>query len=118
VKGDVLQRIGWILAVMLAFGWLASEIPLQNASSDDESRVQTSWRRTVDGWENASQWTFYYNTHQPVFHPLYFGLMQCAAVAWIAISSYLIKLVVGSNANQFPHETKNTSLIDSNPNTA
>jgi hypothetical protein len=118
VKGDAVQRIGWILAILLAFGWLASEIPLQNASSDDQSSVQTCWRRTVDGWENTSQWTFYYNTHRPALHPFYFGLMQCAAVAWIAISSYLIKLVVGSDADHLPHDAKKASLLDNNPNTA
>jgi hypothetical protein len=79
------QRIGWILAILLGFGWLASEIPLQNAASNDRPVVQTCWRRTVDGWENAAQWSFYSFSRQPAFHPFYVGLIQCTAAACIAI---------------------------------
>ncbi len=85
LKGNAVQRIGWILAVLLSLGWVASEIPLQNASSNDRPRVETAWRRTVDGWENASQWSFYSFTSRPALHPFYLGMMQCAAVAWIVL---------------------------------
>ena len=40
LKGNAVQRIGWILAVLLAIGWVASEIPLQKASSNDRPSVQ------------------------------------------------------------------------------
>jgi hypothetical protein len=116
MKGYAVQRIGWILAVLLALGWLASEIPLQNASSNDQSRVQTCWRRTVDGWENASQWTFYPISQRRVFHPVYFGMIQCAAVAWITISSCLIKFIARPKPNRLPHDKKNATLLESNPN--
>jgi hypothetical protein len=90
-KGHIVQRIGWILAVLMAIGWLASEIPLNNASSDDQPRVQTCWRRTIDGWENSSQWYFCLITRKPAFHPFYFSTILCASAAWIAVCSYLIK---------------------------
>jgi hypothetical protein len=117
MKGHAVQRIGWILAVLLALGWLACEIPLQNASSDDQPKVPTSWRRTVDGWENSSQWNFSSMSQRKVFHPFYFGMIQCAAVAWIAISSCLLKFLARPNPNRLPHDENNASLLENNPNT-
>jgi hypothetical protein len=115
VKGNAVQRIGWILAILLALGWLASEIPLQNAASNDQSRVQTSWRRTVDGWEDASQWTFYSIARRPAFHPFYLGMMQCVAVAWIVLSCYLGKNILMPNLNRLPHNKKKASLLETKP---
>jgi len=96
------QRIGWILAVLLSLGWVASEIPLQNASSNDRPRIETAWRRTVDGWENASQWSIYSFTSRPALHPFYLGMMQCAAVAWIMLSCYLVKFISRADSNCLP----------------
>jgi hypothetical protein len=111
LKGDAVQRIGWILAVLLALGWVASEIPLQNASSNDQPRVETSWRRTVDGWENSSQWTFYAFTPRPALHPFYFGMMQCTAVAWIVFFCYLAKNIFVPDSNRLPRDSSKASSL-------
>ena len=106
MKGNAVQRIGWILAVLLTLGWVASEIPVQNASSDDEPRVETAWRRTVDGWENASQWSFYSLTSRPALHPFCLGMMQCAAVAWIVFTCYLVKFVSRADTDRLARNNK------------
>jgi hypothetical protein len=106
LKGNAVQRIGWILAVLLTLGWVASEIPVQNASSNDRPRVETTWRRTVDGWENASQWSFYSFTSRPALHPFCLGMMQCAAVAWIVFSCYLVKFISRADSNRLPRNNK------------
>jgi hypothetical protein len=105
-KGFEVQRIGWILAIILALCWLASEIPLPTASSSDQPRVQTCWRRTADGWENASQWGFYTITHKPTFHPFYVSIIQCTAVVWIAASCCLFKHVSKPTSKNLQHSEK------------
>jgi len=112
------QRIGWILAILLALGWLASEIPLQDASSNDQPMVRTCWRRTVDGWENSSQWSFCQISHRPSFHPFYLGMMQCTAVACIVLACNLAKFISRPNLNALPYnDDKNVSLLQGNSNT-
>jgi hypothetical protein len=107
-KDNAVQRIGWILAILLTLGWVASEIPLQNAASNDRPTVETSWRRTVDGWENTSQWNFYSYTSRPALHPFYLSMMQCAAAAWIVFSCYLVKFVSRTDSNCLPRSDKKT----------
>ncbi|HEY4761335.1 MAG TPA: hypothetical protein VIH42_12200 [Thermoguttaceae bacterium] len=105
-----MQRIGWILAVMIAVAWLVSEIPSQSTSLTDQAMVQTSWRRTIDGWENCSQWFLTDTTRRPDFHPLLLVSLQCTAVTFVAFFSYLAnstfkhktKCRVGLNKNIFP----------------
>ncbi|MGA2796254.1 MAG: hypothetical protein ABSE63_01615 [Thermoguttaceae bacterium] len=101
-----MQRIGWIVAVLLTLGWVASEFPVQNACSNDRPRVETAWRRTVDGWEDASQWSFYSFTSRPVLHPFCLSVMQCAIVAWIVFSCYLVKFISGADSNRLPRNNK------------
>jgi len=100
------QRIGWILAVLLTLVWVASEIPVQDASSNDWPKVETAWRRTVDGWENASQWNFCTFTSRPALHPFCLGMMQCASVAWIVFSCYLVKFISRADSNRLPRNNK------------
>jgi len=106
LKGHAVQRIGWILAVLLTLGWVASEIPVQNASSNGRPKIETAWRRTVDGWENASQWNLYSFDSRPALHPLCIGMMQCAAVAWIVFSCYLVKSISRADSNRLPRNNK------------
>jgi hypothetical protein len=110
-EGQSVQRIGWILAVLLAMGWMASEIPVQNASSTDRPRADTDWRRTVDGWEKAGQWIYYSFTPRPALHPFYFGMMQCAVAAWIGVFCCFAKSVLASDSSRLP-ENKNKASPD------
>ena len=49
----VMQRIGWIVALLIAAGWVASEIPAN--PSDGHNAVASAWRRTSEGWQQHSQ---------------------------------------------------------------
>jgi hypothetical protein len=109
------QRIGWILAVIFALGWLASEIPVQNAVSNDQPKVQTCWRRTIDGWENSSQWSFYAFTSRPTFHPIYLSAVLCIAVAWIVLVGYLTKSPANNNQNSIAQNIIHDSAAGKKP---
>ncbi len=101
-----MQRIGWILAVLISLGWLASEIPLQSASTTDQMKVQTCWRRTVSGWENASQWSFEDTTPRPDFHPVLLVLMQCTFVALVVFSNLFTKSNLKAKAKCPPEKSE------------
>ena len=69
-------KIGWLLAILCAACWWASEVRLpgevQNVPAQDES----VWRRTVDGWEKANDWTFAIDNSPPALHPSVLGLLM------------------------------------------
>ena len=44
-----MKALGWVLAVLLAVGWLASEWTA--ADSPQPVAMETPWRRTANGWE-------------------------------------------------------------------
>ena len=48
-----MQRIGWIVALLIAAGWIASEIPA--GYSDGNAGAASTWRRTVQGWQHRNQ---------------------------------------------------------------
>lgn len=108
-----MQRIGWIIAVLIALGWLAYDFPLENAISDDLPKVQTCWRRTADGWENANQWTLFTTTPMTL-HPVYFAMMQFTGVSWIGLFCYLVKFDSKQNARQVAADEIDASLLESN----
>jgi hypothetical protein len=105
------QRIGWILAILLVAGWLASEIPLNKAASQEGSIVQTCWRRTVNGWENSSQWDFFKVTHRPEVHPLFLSLFQCTAATAIAAFSYMAMKTRTKNHASTDNPEKNSCRV-------
>lgn len=92
LKGIAVQRIGWIIAVIIVLVWWGTEVQIPNASSNDQSVVQTCWRRTVDGWENANRWHADPIPPKTFFHPVYFGLIQCSLAMWIGVFCYVAKL--------------------------
>jgi hypothetical protein len=83
-KGFSVQKVGWILLAMVVLGWVASEMPVENAKSSDRPVVRTCWRHTADGWEDANQWHTDVPGGRPDFHPILVVLLQIAAVAGVA----------------------------------
>jgi len=51
-------------------------------------RSETAWRRTRDGWERPSRWTFHRKSRPPALHPIVVGLLEMflASAALIAFS--------------------------------
>jgi hypothetical protein len=72
----VVQKIGWILAVLCGIGWLASEIPLPGDAPHSPAQEEIVWRRTVNGWEKANDWTFEIDQSSPALHPVVLGLLM------------------------------------------
>jgi hypothetical protein len=70
------QKIGWILAILCAAIWLASEMPLPGDVQSPPAGEETIWRRTVEGWEKVSDWNMAIDKSPPVIHPGVFGLLM------------------------------------------
>lgn len=79
-----MRWIGWLLLVLIAVTWVASEIPGWPSSDAQLS----SWRRTCDGWEQATRWMPRTELCQPTLHPIIVALLQMflAGAALVAFS--------------------------------
>ena len=103
--------IGWLLLILSGLGRLAGEVPAAETpagelragqphgrepatnvvAKDAEAsavRSETAWRRTRDGWERPSRWTFHRKSRPPALHPIVVGLLEMflASTALIAFS--------------------------------
>jgi hypothetical protein len=90
-KVKIVGRIGWIMTVLIALGWLAYDWPMQTTTAEAHTVVQSCWRRTASGWENTSQWHFYGGNRPVDFHPCYIGLALCFSGLWIGMSCYVVE---------------------------
>jgi hypothetical protein len=77
-KAILVQKIGWIVAILCAASWLASEIDLPGKVQNISDREEIVWRRTIDGWEKMTDWTFAAERTPPVLHPGIVGLLMAA----------------------------------------
>lgn len=70
-----MRRIGWFLVFLVGVGWLASQVRLTDpyAASGGEPHC---WRRTRDGWEQATWLAPETATGDPALHPSVVGLLQ------------------------------------------
>ena len=71
-----MQKIGWILAVLCAVCWVASDINLPGEAPAVPSQNELVWRRTADGWENVNDWTFAVEKSPPILHPGVMALLM------------------------------------------
>jgi hypothetical protein len=78
------QRIGWILLVLVVLGWVASELPSQPPATATPATV---WRRTRDGWEHQDR-VLTRPTHHPPLHPVVIATLEIllTATAMLAVS--------------------------------
>ena len=84
----LVQKIGWILAILCAGSWLASEIDLPGDVQNAPAREETAWRRTVDGWEKVNEWTFAIEKSPPLLHPGVMGLLMLTLSLTVGIAKY------------------------------
>ena len=75
-------------------GLLAAEIPLPEPphGSGQRSVVDDSddWRRTVDGWQRASEWNLVVKHEAPALHPAVVGSFQLLLVLTVALALDLV----------------------------
>ena len=70
----MVRRIGWMLLLLGAVGWMAAECPVRR--TPPSAGGQTEWRRTLDGWERASWLRAEVPVHRPALHPSVVGLLE------------------------------------------
>lgn len=80
-----MRWVGWLLLVLIAVTWVASEIPAWTSQSGAHP---SSWRRTCNGWEQAASWMPQRERYQPTLHPIIVALLQMllASAALVAFS--------------------------------
>ena len=62
-----MRRIVGLLLLLLAIGWLFSELP--TGMFGDEVNVSTAWRRTRDGWQRHCTLVVGHPAPPPQLHP-------------------------------------------------
>jgi hypothetical protein len=81
------QKIGWIIAVLCLFSWIASEIRLPADDSQAVAVVEEFvWRRTADGWEKIDEWTCESNNSPPLLHPGVMALFMITLVLGVGVA--------------------------------
>jgi hypothetical protein len=74
------RTVGWLVAILLAVGWLVSELPAVSSGQPDGQR--TPWRRTRDGWRYA-YWLGTPGAVEPAqFHPGLLALFEVSFSVW------------------------------------
>ena len=70
-----MRSIGWLVVLLLAAGWLASEIPLTDAPAVSQDGPD-GWRRTRFGWQQRTWSTPEAPVRRPALHPAVVGLLE------------------------------------------
>ena len=84
-----MRWIAWCLMFLIALGWLASEIPLPEATGAAAERLDC-WRRTQDGWQWAWWLTPHIPVRRPALHPAAVGLLE-ALVSIAALVAFPLR---------------------------
>jgi hypothetical protein len=84
-KAISVLKIGWVLAMLCAACWFASEVRLPNEVAPSSASEQMVWRRTADGWEKMDGWAYGIERTTPALHPGVFGLLMIAATLSVGI---------------------------------
>ncbi|MCR4414927.1 MAG: hypothetical protein NUV77_21115 [Thermoguttaceae bacterium] len=75
--GPYVRHAIWIVIVLVAGGWLATELPSGSTATTHEP----SWRRTRDGWERKERVVITPPVAPPTLHPVTVALFQVLAAA-------------------------------------
>ncbi|HUT90892.1 MAG TPA: hypothetical protein VMY37_15415 [Thermoguttaceae bacterium] len=70
-----MRRLGWLLVLLAAVGWLATEVRLPETPAAPD-RPLDSWRRTPDGWQRATWLAPQTPIRRPALHPVVVGLLE------------------------------------------
>lgn len=81
-------KIGWILAILCAVSWWASEVRLPGDLRNVPPQEEIVWRRTVDGWEKVDDWTFAIENSPPALHPGVLGLLMLTLSLTVGVAKY------------------------------
>jgi hypothetical protein len=87
-KVTLVQKIGWILAILFAACWFASELQLPREIQSAPVQENLVWRRTAEGWEKVNDWTFALEKSPPALHPGIFSLLIVTLSLTAAIVKY------------------------------
>jgi hypothetical protein len=69
-----MQRIVWLLLLLLTLGWFTSELPSGTAGS--EPSAANTWRRTRDGWQRRCTLVICHPAPPPQLHPAVFAAFE------------------------------------------
>jgi len=85
------RTTGWVLVILIVLGWLATE--LQFRPRIDVPRVESPWRRTVDGWERRAWLPPEFSVQPPAVHPAMLGFVQAlvSVAALVAFPALMIR---------------------------
>ena len=83
-----MRWIGWLLTLLVALGWMASEYGPSRPISAAQPAVDT-WRQTQNGWERATWLVPEVPVRKPCLHPCVVGLLELflSATAMIALAT-------------------------------
>jgi hypothetical protein len=84
-KAISVLKIGWVLAILFAASWFASEVRLPSEVRPSSASEQMVWRRTADGWEKMDGWSYGIERTPPALHPGVFGLLMIAATLCVGV---------------------------------
>lgn len=73
-----MRGAGWLVAVLLAVGWFASEVPVRPRVAS--SGPLSTWRRTAEGWETATWLVADVPARWPSLHPGVVAAMELLLV--------------------------------------
>jgi len=77
------RLIVWLVLILMALGWLASELPL--TATQNQSSVEAGWRRTRDGWEIPT-WNVNGGFRRVSLHPAVVGLFEISLALAVLIA--------------------------------
>lgn len=69
-----MRWIGWIVALLMTVGWVATELPV--AEPLQAGLANTDWRRTRDGWQQPTWLGASIPAREPALHPGVVGMFQ------------------------------------------
>ncbi len=69
-----MQRVLVLVALLLGVGWLAVEYELPSGS--EPAVVESSWRRTANGWEESDRWLPTPYSAPPALNPRVVAALQ------------------------------------------
>lgn len=67
-----MRAVALILTVLFVLGWIASIVP----SSKSTPALESTWRRTVNGWEKGTWLSPGPSEQVPALHPVALGVLQ------------------------------------------
>jgi hypothetical protein len=78
--------IGCFLVFLLGVGWLTSQLRLSEPPTDAKPRLGC-WRRTQDGWEQATWLSPEIPSRRPALHPGVVGTLELLVAVYALVAA-------------------------------